>query len=188
MTDTPTTYRVFDRETFADEMERIGIPRHMFAGITRYVFDGIGGGDFQTAIFQNDFVRAAGQADDKNQHCLFEYARLLYNHVPIDAWGSRDKVSAWVKGKGLVGRGYAAPTTPTPTRPPVKVPGQPLSETPAPRTVVIENRPYDDKTFNRVRVAILDGQEIATSFGSRKEIEAAVRKMVPGAVFTVKRI
>jgi len=97
MTDTPTTYRVFDRETFADEMERIGIPRHMFAGITRYVFDGIGGGDFQTAIFQNDFVRAAGQADDKNQHCLFEYARLLYNHVPIDAWGSRDKVSAWVK-------------------------------------------------------------------------------------------
>jgi len=57
-----------------------------------------------------------------------------------------------------------------------------------PQTIVIENRPYDNRVFNRVNVALLSGQEIAVSFGTRRELKAALAKTYPAASFRFTRV
>jgi hypothetical protein len=81
-----------------------GIPHHMRGAIERYVMHGAPMGDFLRAIFANDFMEAAGRADDENQHALLAYARFLYNHVPATCKGSYEAVDAWMAQGGLVGR------------------------------------------------------------------------------------
>jgi hypothetical protein len=71
------------------------IPEHMHEGVRAYVLDHYRGGDFLTAIFSNDFLEAAGRADEKNQRAFFGWAVFLYNYVPIGCQGSAKKVKAW---------------------------------------------------------------------------------------------
>lgn len=84
-----------------------GIPGHMRDGIERYVMSGVPMGSFLTAVFANDFMEAAGRADDANQAALFAYARFLYNHVPQPCKGSYDAVKSWIARGGLAGRAGA---------------------------------------------------------------------------------
>lgn len=83
------------------------IPLHMRGGIERYVMSGVPMGSFLTAVFANDFMEAAGRADDENREALFAYARFLYNSVPSTCKGSYDAVSAWTGRGGLLGREVA---------------------------------------------------------------------------------
>ena len=80
------------------------IPEHMRGGIERYVMSGIPMGSFLTAIFANDFMEAAGRADDENQRALLAYARFLYNSVPSQCKGSYAAVDQWIGQGGLNGR------------------------------------------------------------------------------------
>lgn len=84
------------------------IPHHMRGSIERYVMSGVPMGSFLTAIFANDFMEAAGRADDENRHALFGYARFLYNSVPSTCKGSYDAVAAWIDRGGVSGREVAA--------------------------------------------------------------------------------
>lgn len=79
------------------------IPHHMRGGIERYIMHGVPMGSFLTAIFANDFMEAAGRADDENRHALFGYAQFLYNHVPSNCKGSYGDVRAWIARGGLEG-------------------------------------------------------------------------------------
>lgn len=79
------------------------IPMRMFDGINRYLFYGIFPGGFLTYIFMNDFVKAAGKADYANAKCLYGYAFLLYNYVPLKAWGSEEKMLLWQNEGALMG-------------------------------------------------------------------------------------
>lgn len=53
-------------------------------------------GDFLTALLENDLRAACGHADDTNRWLIFSYVSFLYNEMPSQAWGSREKVVAWL--------------------------------------------------------------------------------------------
>lgn len=71
------------------------IPEHCRGGMKRYIEHGILPGSFLQAIICNDLVGAAGKADDINVFCLINYANFLYNHMPSEAWGSKERMLAW---------------------------------------------------------------------------------------------
>jgi hypothetical protein len=73
------------------------IPKHMMAGIKRYVEDRIEAGGFLNAVLCNDLKQAVGQADHINIQLIPVYVSYLYNNVPNACWGSREKVNAWLK-------------------------------------------------------------------------------------------
>lgn len=66
------------------------IPHHMLGG-------------FLGALLSNDFMGAAGKADDDNQRALIGWAKFLYNHVPSGSYGSPGAFSKWIERGGLAG-------------------------------------------------------------------------------------
>ncbi len=79
------------------------IPSHMHDGVQRYVMHGDAVGDFLVAILANDFMEAAGRADSMNLDALKGWAIFLYNHVPSNCRGSRERVLEWQAGGGIAG-------------------------------------------------------------------------------------
>lgn len=77
------------------------IPLSMHDGIQGYVDHGWSPGEFFRAVLKNDLIGAAERADDVNKHCLYEYACLLYNEIPIAARGSDEKINAWCAAGGM---------------------------------------------------------------------------------------
>ena len=84
----------FDEQYFFQEFY---IPRRMEGGICRYVEYGIKPGDFLTAIIRNDLKEAVGRADEENMRNLPAYVAYFYNEVPSPAWGSKEKMEAWME-------------------------------------------------------------------------------------------
>lgn len=80
------TYKLPQRPDIA---ERIRI------GLQRYLNRGIPPGGFLTAVLSNDLARAAMTADRWNKQRIPEVVRYVYNHVPPDAWGSREAMREW---------------------------------------------------------------------------------------------
>ena len=72
------------------------LPEHMREAARAYVEHGRPPGDFLTAVLCNNLVEAAGRADEENQRALFAWAGWLHNEVPMDAWGSPEKVREWI--------------------------------------------------------------------------------------------
>jgi len=56
-------------------------------------------GDFLLAVLEDSLGRAVGSADRDNMENLPAFAVWLYNEAPSIAWGSREKVQAWLSGK-----------------------------------------------------------------------------------------
>lgn len=79
------------------------LPDYMRGGMRRYLLQGIPPGDFLTALLSNDLRRTFERGDDVNQLAVLDYLKFLYNHAPSGAWGSADKVKAWIKGGGWEG-------------------------------------------------------------------------------------
>lgn len=77
------------------------IPEHMHGGIQGYLDHGWRPGSFFYNILCNNLVEAAMHADDINKHCLFEYAKFLYNEIPSAAWGSPEVIEKWQKAGGM---------------------------------------------------------------------------------------
>ena len=64
-----------------------------------YVKERIPTGSFLEAVLCNDLREAIGRADENNQRVLPEIVAWLYNEAPSNCWGSREKVTAWLKGR-----------------------------------------------------------------------------------------
>lgn len=62
---------------------------------------GIPTGDFLSAVLTNDLLRAVHHGDYENLRDLVEIVRYLYNDFPIDCWGSKEKVKAWIEKGGV---------------------------------------------------------------------------------------
>lgn len=77
------------------------LPQHMQDGARLYVEQGIAPGHFMTAVLANDFLRAAGRADEENLRSLPLWARWIYNEIPIAAHGSYEAVEKWCEHGGL---------------------------------------------------------------------------------------
>ena len=78
----------------------LGISDACADGIARYIAYRIKPGSFLTAVLENDLVGAFGRADDHNIKILDRYARFLYWDIPSPAWGSPEKVKAWLERDG----------------------------------------------------------------------------------------
>lgn len=75
------------------------IRSEMVEALEAYVKDGQPVGDFLTAILSNNFVEAAGLADEDNLANLQAYCSYIYNEVPRGLWGSRAAVDARIEKK-----------------------------------------------------------------------------------------
>lgn len=72
------------------------IPEQCRDGLLDYLRYGVPPGHFLLAILTNDLAAACARADDANQRALYDYIYVLYNDAPSEAWGSVDKVKAWI--------------------------------------------------------------------------------------------
>ena len=73
------------------------IPGRMREALARYVCLHIQPGHFLMALLANDFMEVMARGDSENIAALRSYATLLYNHVPVECYGSRQQVKAWLK-------------------------------------------------------------------------------------------
>lgn len=69
--------------------------------IDRWVKDACPMGSFVNAVLENDLIQAIGRADEDALDNLKEIVKYLYNEVPAQCWGSKEKVSAWRKAKSV---------------------------------------------------------------------------------------
>ena len=79
--------------------ERVySIPFYLVQHLMDYIVSGKPQGAFLNAILENNLVNATLHADSHNIHNLPAYADFLYNKMPAESWGSREKVENW-KGR-----------------------------------------------------------------------------------------
>lgn len=76
-----------------------GIPEYMHESVLLYLLHRLQPGHFLTAVLENNLEEACGRADDTNRHALYAYVYFLYNFAPTTAWGSPEKVSAWLSAR-----------------------------------------------------------------------------------------
>ena len=77
------------------------LPPQMIDGTRRYVEQGVEPGGFFYAVLCNKLVDAYGKADQTNTYAMREWASWLWNECPSAAWGSEEKVAAWIAKGGL---------------------------------------------------------------------------------------
>lgn len=53
-------------------------------------------GGFLMAVLTNNLVDAFALADPTNREALADWALWLWNDIPRECWGSRDKVERWL--------------------------------------------------------------------------------------------
>jgi len=79
------------------------LPNYMQNVVVDYIERGIDGGDFLTAVFENNFMLSLGMADIINERMIKQWAEFLYEHAPSQCWGSVEKVAEWKRKGGSVG-------------------------------------------------------------------------------------
>lgn len=84
-------------------MREAKLPEHMRESAAAYVQEGRPPGSFLRAVLRNDLVAAFSNADDTNRQYMEQWAAWLYWDVPAPAWGSEEKVVAWIELGGLKG-------------------------------------------------------------------------------------
>lgn len=70
---------------------------HLIGGLARYFNGGIMPGHFLSAVLMNDLQEATSRADMQTFVVLPRLMKLLYNHTPGCAHGSRDNINGWRK-------------------------------------------------------------------------------------------
>lgn len=82
------------------EFRGFRIPEHMLGGLERYIDHGVEPGSFLMAVLTGqNLVRVCEGADQENLANLAAYGAFLYNKVPSSAWGSEEKVFAYMARK-----------------------------------------------------------------------------------------
>lgn len=83
--------------TYTDGLYSYQIPPEMVEGLELYINHHVRQGSFLHAVLCNDLIEACKCADKRNMACLPAYANFLYNYAPAACFGSREKVSAWLR-------------------------------------------------------------------------------------------
>src|ERR1700682_4741600 len=90
------------RDTLIEKMTTVGLPDYMHDGLAEYILTGRGGGNFLTAVLENDLREACQRADENNKRKIYEYVLFLYNYAPADCWGSSaENVARWRAHRGM---------------------------------------------------------------------------------------
>ncbi len=80
------------------------VPRHLQAGIARWVLLGVVPGDFLQAVIRNDLFGALGRADVNSRAGMFEICQFFYNGAPSQCFGRPEAIDFWHHRGGLIGR------------------------------------------------------------------------------------
>jgi hypothetical protein len=91
-------------ETLKTAMSMHKVPEGLWDGLAGYILLGHLPGHFLTAVLVNDLKEACNRADLENQYRLYDIIFFLYNCAPLQAWGSKENVEAWVARRGFVSR------------------------------------------------------------------------------------
>lgn len=70
---------------------------YIYGALERYLNNGINPGSFMTAVLENNLCEAFARADSFNTSNMKNIVSYVYHHVPHNAWGSAEKVSAYLK-------------------------------------------------------------------------------------------
>jgi hypothetical protein len=73
------------------------IPEHIRDGMKRYIEEGIPPGGFLMAVLENNLTEAYKRADHINKERIPDIVDFVYNELPLQCWGSPNKVSEWIK-------------------------------------------------------------------------------------------
>jgi len=96
---------IYKEEQMKYDMNYSLIPEHMREGIKRYLENGIRLGSFLNAVLENNLVQSIALADEINITKIVDWAKFLYNEMPMGSWGSKEKVNAWIKEKRIKQKG-----------------------------------------------------------------------------------
>lgn len=72
---------------------------HIKQSLKGYVNDRIETGSFLRAVLENDLFGAMGRADNENKYRINEICLFIYNELPSNCWGSKEKVNNWLNKK-----------------------------------------------------------------------------------------
>lgn len=81
--------------TLEDRCARL--PGYCRQSLIDYLRYGLPPGSFLQAVLSNDLREACRRADEESRYALFDFVFVLYNHAPLDAWGSATEVKAWIE-------------------------------------------------------------------------------------------
>ena len=76
----------------------MGVPEHTAGALKRYVEDRIPTGGFLYAVLTNNLAEAVLRADLENRRALADIVTFVWHYLPSEAWGSPEKVEAWLEG------------------------------------------------------------------------------------------
>lgn len=74
-------------------------PSHIQEALLDYANNRHEHGHFVTAVLENNLEGAVVYADERNLPVLPHIVAFTWEHVPREAWGSPQKVSAWLRGR-----------------------------------------------------------------------------------------
>lgn len=77
--------------------EYFPIREDLLGAMERYLNNGIMPGGFLTAVLENNLVDAFCRADMENSANLKNIAGYVYNNIPSQAWGSKEKIGKWLE-------------------------------------------------------------------------------------------
>lgn len=85
-----------------ERFERSELPEYMLEPFLEFAIFGNEPGAFLCALLQNNLTASAIHADDNNKPLLHVWAQFLYNSLPSTAWGSPEKMTAWIQRGGML--------------------------------------------------------------------------------------
>jgi hypothetical protein len=85
------------RDYFTSLYTEYGRLSHLKGALYMYLVRGIPTGDFLRCVLSNDLKGSISHADSRNLQNIPALVKLLYNHFPIDSWGSEGYYVSWRK-------------------------------------------------------------------------------------------
>lgn len=85
-------------------------PEYMQASIAAYLLDGAPMGDYLMALFTGRHFEAVSRADGNNFQLFAWQVKWVGQMAPMGAYGSAEKVAAWMERGGLSGKGVGDAT------------------------------------------------------------------------------
>ena len=86
------------RNRFLDTLAHWRVPKEYADPIYNYLIHGFEPGSFFSAVFANDFMSAMLRSHPANTvEALKTVSGWILNNCPHEAWGSHDRVRAWLK-------------------------------------------------------------------------------------------
>lgn len=72
-------------------------PERLIESLRAYVEGRIRPGKFLCAVLENNLGEAIGRADDDSMERLKDIYGVVYNHIPLRAWGSKAAMERWLQ-------------------------------------------------------------------------------------------